>query len=85
MLTGAILYGRFVNEGHCGVVPLMVPGVAGIAGLTVTAKLFALLVPQLLLAVTVISPFCPAVPEVTDTAVVPAPAVTDQPVGTVHV
>ena len=63
----------------------MAPGVAGVAGLTVTAKLLAALVPQLLPAVTVIFPFCPAVPVVTVIEVVPVPAVIDHPVGTVQV
>ena len=36
-------------------------------------------------AFTVIFPFCPAVPVVTVIDVVPAPAVIDQPAGTVHV
>ena len=54
-------------------------------GLTVTAILLAALVPQLLPAVTVMFPFCPAVPVVTVMEVVPAPAVIVQPVGTLHV
>ena len=49
---------------------------------TVTAKLLAVLVPQLFPAVTVIFPFCPAVPVLTVMEIVPAPAVIDQPVGT---
>jgi hypothetical protein len=66
-------------------VPVIVPGVAGVPGFTVTAKLPGKLVPQLLPAVTVIFPFCPADPVVTVIEVVPAPPVTDHPVGTDHV
>ena len=61
------------------------PGVEGVAGLTVTANVLAELVPQLLPAVTLMFPFCPAVPVVTVIEVVPCPAVMLQPVGTVHV
>jgi hypothetical protein len=63
----------------------MVPGVAGVPGLTVTAIVVAGLVPQELPAVTVILPFCPAAPVVTVIEMVPCPAVIVQPVGTVHV
>jgi hypothetical protein len=63
----------------------MVPGVAGVPGLTVTAKLPGKLAPQLLSAVTLIFPFCPADPVVTVIEVVPAPPVMDHPAGTVHV
>jgi hypothetical protein len=63
----------------------MIPGVAGVAGLTVTAKLLAALVPHELLAVTVIFPFWPALPAVTVIEVVPAPDVIVHPAGTVHV
>lgn len=49
--------------------PEIVPGVAGVAGLTVTDLLLAELVPQLLVAVTVIFPL--AVPVVTVMDVVP--------------
>jgi hypothetical protein len=52
---------------------------------TVTASILAALVPQLLPAVTLILPFCPAVPVVTVIEIVPAPPVIDQPVGTVQV
>ncbi len=62
----------------------MIPGVAGVPGLTVTGKVLALLVPQELVAVTVISPFCPLAPEVTVMELVPAPEVIVQPVGTVQ-
>jgi hypothetical protein len=43
--------------GHTGVVPAMIPGVAGVPGFTVTGKVLALLVPQELVAVTVMFPF----------------------------
>ena len=72
-------------EGQAGVVPIIVPGVAGVPGLTVTATLLAALVPQELVAVTVIFPFCPATPEVTVILFVVAPAVIVQPVGTVQI
>ena len=68
---------------HKGLVPVTDAILA--TGLTVTAKLLAELVPQLFPAVTVMFPFCPAVPVVTVMEVVPAPAVIDQPAGTVHV
>jgi len=55
--TAVILYVRAVLLIHCSVAPVMLPGVAGAAGLTVTAKLLAALVPHELLAVTVIFPF----------------------------
>jgi hypothetical protein len=58
---------------------------AVLAGFTVTAKDCAEDVPQLLPAVTVIFPFCPADPVVTVMVVEPAPAVIVQPVGTVQV
>jgi hypothetical protein len=73
-----------VIPGHTGVVPVIGAGVAGAAGLTVTGKLLAALVPQEFVAVTVIFPFCPAPPEVT-VILVPVFAVTVQPVGTVQV
>ena len=44
-----------------------------------------MLVPHALLAATLILPFCPVVPVFTVIEVVPIPAVTDHPVGTVHV
>lgn len=62
----------------------MVPGVAGVPGLTDTANVLALLVPQLLVAVTVILPFWPAVPAVTVIELVPAPPVIVHPAGTVQ-
>jgi len=66
-----------------GVVPVIVPGVAG-ADITVTARALAELVPQLFPAVTLILPFCPAEPVVTVIEVVPVPEVIVQPVGTVQ-
>ena len=54
-------------------------------GLTTTGKLDAALVPQELVAVTVMFPFCPALPDVTVIEVVPAPPVTTHPVGTPQV
>ena len=45
--------------------PVIVPGVAGVAGDTLTAKVLSALVPQVLEAFTVMLPFCPAVPAVT--------------------
>lgn len=65
--------------------PEIAPGCAGVPGLTVTAKVLVSLVPQALDAVTVIFPFCPALPEVTVIAFVPAPEVIVHPVGTVQV
>ena len=63
----------------------MAPGVAGAALPTVTANVAALLVPQLLPAVTLIFPFCPVDPVVTVTEVDPFAEVIVQPVGTDHV
>ena len=63
-----------VRPGHWGVVPVIVPGVEGVPGLTVTAKLFAALVPQEFPEVTVMLPFCPALPVVTVMEFVVAPA-----------
>jgi hypothetical protein len=54
-----------------------------VLGLTVTAKLLAVLVPHPLVAVTVIVP--PAFPDVTVIDVVDCPAVRVQSAGTVHV
>ena len=83
--TAVMLYTSPVNAGHFGVVPLIAPGTAGVPGFTVTAFDEAVLVPQVLPAVTVILPFCPAVPVVTVIDVVPAPAVIVHPAGPVHV
>jgi hypothetical protein len=85
LVTAAMLYICPVNPGHCAAVPVIAPGVAGTPGFTVTAKLAGELIPQPLPAVTVIFPFCPAAPVVTVIEVVPAPPVTDHPVGTDHV
>ena len=51
---------------------------------TVTAKLVVPSDPHELLPVTVMFPFCPPVPDVTVIELVPAPAVTPHPVGTVQ-
>ena len=64
---------------------MIVPGVAGVPGFTVTASVLAALVPHELPAVTVMLPFCPAAPVVTVIVLVPVPAVIDQPVGRVQV
>ena len=63
--------------------PVVAPGVAGVAGLTVTPRVLAALVPQLFVAVTLMFPFCPAEPEVT-VIDVPVLLVIVQPVGTVQ-
>ena len=62
----------------------VIVGAAGIPGDTVTAKLLADEVPQLLVAVTVIFPFCAAAPVVTVMLFVVPPPVIDHPVGTVQ-
>ena len=69
---------------HVAAFPVIAPGVAGVPALTATGKLCAVLVPQELVAVTVIFPFCPAAPDVTVIEFVPDPAVIDHPVGTVQ-
>ena len=71
--------------GHSDAVPVIAPGVAGVPGCTVTASVFAVLLPQLLFAVTVILPLLLYAPVVTVMEVVPCPPVIDHPVGTVHV
>jgi hypothetical protein len=83
--TADILYVCPVRVGHCAVTPDIVPGCEGMPGCTVTPRVLAVLVPQLFPAVTLISPFCPAVPVVTDIEVDPCPPVIDQPEGTFHV
>ena len=65
--------------------PVMIPGVAGVPGLTTTGRLLAVLVPHELVAVTLMLPFCPDAPDVTVILVVPAPEVIVQPGGSVHV
>ena len=52
-----MLYINAVTAGQAGVVPVMAPGVAGVAALTVTAFVCAALTPHELDAVTVILPF----------------------------
>ena len=61
---------------------VMVGGCA--ASSTVTVSVDAALVPQELLAVTAILPFCPAAPEVTEIEVDPCPPLMVHPVGTVQ-
>jgi hypothetical protein len=82
LVTEAMLYTCPVKPGHCVAVPLMAPGTAGVSGLTVTANVAALLVPQLFPAVTLILPFCPDVPAVTVIEVDPFAEVIAHPVGT---
>ena len=80
-----MLYVWSDNTGHCIAVPVIRLGEPGAAGLTVAANVLAELVPQLLPAVTLTSPFSPGEPVVTVTDIVPCPAVITQPEGTVHV
>lgn len=69
---------------HCSVNPVIVPGVTGATGLTVTANVCNALVPQELVADTVILPLA-AAPEVAIViALVLLPDVIDQPEGTVQ-
>jgi hypothetical protein len=56
--------------------------VAGVAGLTLTARLAGLLDPQLFVAVTVIFPFWPAAPDVTEIEVPVLLPCIDHPAGT---
>jgi hypothetical protein len=72
-----------VKLGHCAAVPVIGPGVAGVPGLTITAIVEALLVPQVFPAVTDIVPL--VVPVVTCIDVVPCPELIAQSPGTVHV
>jgi hypothetical protein len=83
--TLLMLYAWFVKPGHCAVTPVIVPGIEGVPGSTVTASAFGVLVPQLFAAVTLIFPFCPEEPVVTVIDVVPCPPVIDHPAGTDHV
>lgn len=55
--TAAMLYVRPDLFIHCSVAPLMIAGVAGVPGLTVTARVLAAFVPQELAEVTEIIPF----------------------------
>jgi hypothetical protein len=71
-----------VSPEHTPVLPVMAPGVAGIE-VTVTAEVWALLVPQVLPAVTVTFP--DVVPKLTEIEVVPCPDTMVAPDGTVHV
>jgi hypothetical protein len=64
---------------HAVVDPVLVQG---IVVAEFTANVLAALVPQVLPAVTVIFPLCPALPDVTVTDVVPSPLLMVQPVGT---
>ena len=61
------------------------PGVPGASGFTVTASVRAELVPQELVAVTAMFPFCPEVPVVTVIELVVLPPVIVHPVGAVQV
>jgi hypothetical protein len=79
-----MLYDNPVIDGHTDGVPAITPGVTGVAGLTVTARVLAELVPQLFVAVTLIVPFWPGLPDVTVIEFVPVPPVIDHPVGTVQ-
>jgi hypothetical protein len=55
--TGDTLYISPVLLIHCSIEPLIAPGIAGAAGLTVTAKVLCALAPQLFPAVTLMLPF----------------------------
>ena len=63
----------------------MMPGVEGVPGFTVTANVLDALVPQELVAVTVMFPFCPELPVVTVIELVVLPPEIVHPVGTVQV
>ena len=64
--------------------PLTTVGAPGFDVTTVTAIVFATLVPQPFVQETLIFPFCPTAPVVTVIAFVPAPEVITQPVGNVQ-
>lgn len=83
--TEAIEYFNPFRLIQAEVLPVMAPGVAGVPAPTVTASVLAVLVPQVLEAVTLIFPFCPVVPDDTVIDAVPWPAVIVHPVGTAHV
>lgn len=76
-----MLYVKLVIPGQTVAVPVIVGGVAGVPGLTVTGNVLAALVPHELVAVTEIFPFCPLLPAVTVIKFVPAPEVILQPAG----
>lgn len=63
-LTGVILYCS-ERPGQMAVAPLIPEGAAGVPALTVTARVLAVLDPQLLRATTLIFPLFPVAPEVT--------------------
>jgi hypothetical protein len=76
-----MLYTWPAVAGHCVVIPLIVPGVAGFGGFTVTGSDTAALVPQLFPAVTLIFPFWPYEPAVTVTERFPLGPLKAHPVG----
>lgn len=84
LATAEILYTNPLVEGHTGEPPVIEPGVNGIAGLTVTAKVCSGPVPQELLADTVMLPLIAAPEVATVIALVPLPEVIDQPDGTIQ-
>ena len=67
--------------GQTGVGPLIVPGVAGVPGLTTTGKFCNPLVPHEFVALTVIFPLIAEPVAETVIEFVPAPDVIDHPVG----
>jgi hypothetical protein len=83
LATAAIEYVTPVAPGQTAVVPVIVPGAAGVAALTVTGKVLAVLVPHEFVAVTDMLPETafPAVATVME-FVVEVPV---QPDGKVHV
>ena len=85
MATVVTVYTSPEATGQIDIDPVGATGAAGIPGLTVTAKVCALLVPHELVAVTVMFP-ATALPEVaTVTELVVPPEVILHPVGTVQV